>query len=116
LHGDPRDKHDNDFIPSDDDSDHGYGHPGVGIGPTTDLPAYASFASDQGTLAGGRRPSSSGKWAREQMGEDRYDLYLKYQRGTNTKDTNTAHTEYKRLRRDYNKKNPHHNQIRDILI
>jgi hypothetical protein len=53
LHGDPRDKHDNDFIPSDDDSDHGYGHPGVGIGPTTDLSARASSASELGTLAGG---------------------------------------------------------------
>ncbi len=50
LHGDPRDKHDNDF--SDDDSDHGYGHPGVGLGPMSDFYASTSFASDQGTLAG----------------------------------------------------------------
>jgi len=52
LHGDPRDKHDNDFTPSDDDSGHGYGHPGVGIGPVPDFYASTSFASDQGTLAG----------------------------------------------------------------
>jgi hypothetical protein len=51
LHGDPRDKHDNDF--SDDDGDPGYGHPGVGIGPVPDFSASASSAGDQGTLAGG---------------------------------------------------------------
>jgi hypothetical protein len=52
LHGDPRDKHDNDFTSSDDDSDHGYGHPGVGIGPVPDFSARASSAGELGTLAG----------------------------------------------------------------
>ena len=68
LHGDPRDKHDNDFIPSDDDSDPGYGHPGVGIGPMSDFSASASSASDQGTLAGvkGKR-TDAGTWAKNQL-------------------------------------------------
>ncbi len=58
-HDDPRlefalqslSQHPDDFIPSDDDPQSL--HPAVGIGPTTDLSASASFASDQGTLAGG---------------------------------------------------------------
>ena len=54
LHGDPRDKHDNDFTPSDDDSDLGYGHPGVGLGPVPDFSARASSAGELGTLAGGK--------------------------------------------------------------
>jgi hypothetical protein len=80
LHGDPRDKHDNDFIPSDDDSDHGYGHPGVGIGPTTDLPAYDSFASDQGTWAGtnyGASDKEIKKWFNKLLpkNRDEYNAY-----------------------------------------
>ncbi len=62
LHGDPRDEQDNDF--SDDDSDHGYGHPGVSLGPVPDFYASTSFASDQGTLAGVKgKKTDAGKWA-----------------------------------------------------
>jgi hypothetical protein len=59
LHSDPRlemqrlqlDEHDNNFIPSDDDGDHGHGS-SVFIA-TPNLDACDPSASDQGTLAGG---------------------------------------------------------------
>jgi hypothetical protein len=47
--------HQDDFIPSDDDLE--YIHPAFGLGAT----ASASFASDQGTLAGGQ-PLSLHSW------------------------------------------------------
>ena len=59
LHDDPRlESHgqhqhpDSDFIPSDEDGDHGYGYPAFGIGTTPDLSASDPSTSDQGTLAG----------------------------------------------------------------
>ena len=45
--------HQDDFIPFDDDRDHGSGYLASGLGVTSDLNARASTASDQGTLAGG---------------------------------------------------------------
>jgi hypothetical protein len=60
LHGDPRSEQshgqhqDSDFIPSDDDSDHGSSYTAFGSGVTPDLNVSDSFASDQGTLAGDR--------------------------------------------------------------
>ncbi len=106
LHGDPRDKHDNDFIPSDDDSDHEYGHPGVGIGPVPDFYASTSFASDQGTLAGGRPPgrppTPAGIWARKQMGDEQYQLVLDYDRGDTRDAAKNARTRYAKLKRQYN--------------
>ncbi len=59
-HGDPRlefalqslSLHPDDFIPFDDDSDHGSGYPACGLGAMPDLHASTSFANELGTLAG----------------------------------------------------------------
>jgi hypothetical protein len=103
LHGDPRDKHDNDFIPSDDDSDHGYGHPGVGIGPVPDFYASTSFANELGSLAGGK-PSKGGELARREIGEEQYQLVLAYERGCRGKAETEARSRYVRFRK-YNNTN-----------
>ena len=69
LHGDPRSEQshgqhqDSDFIPSD--GDHEYIHPAFGIGATPDLNVSDSFASDQGTLAGGGCISTGQKTERQ---------------------------------------------------
>jgi hypothetical protein len=112
LHGDPRDKHDNDFIPSDDDSDHGYGHPGVGIGPMSDFSASASSAGDQGTLAGGNgKKTDAGIWATGKMKETgEYKNLLSYwvsrKRKTEpTKDQMNAYNAYNAYMANYNQYN-----------
>ncbi len=56
-HDDPRleclSLHQDDFIPFDDDGDHGSGYPACGLGAMPDLHASTFTASELGTLAGG---------------------------------------------------------------
>ncbi len=105
LHGDPRDKHDNDFIPSDDDSEHEYGLPGVGIGPVPDFYASTSFASDQGTLAGVKL-SEAGKWAKEKLSSTERENIAAYWKNRNkgtesTQEQKAARSKLEYLRRVY---------------
>ena len=105
LHGDPRDKHDNDFIPSDDDSEHEYGLPGVGIGPVPDFYASTSFASDQGTLAGVKL-SEAGKWAKEKLSSIERENLAAYWKNRNkgtesTQEQKAARSKYKSLHSGY---------------
>ncbi len=51
--------HQDDFIPFDDDSDHGYGYPACGLGAMPDLHASASSVTELGTLAGDGGPNES---------------------------------------------------------
>jgi hypothetical protein len=71
------DEHDNDFIPSDDDGDHGYGS--FVFSTTPNLDACDPSASDKGTLAGGlgysKLTSKIQNWAgRDQRREQRRAL------------------------------------------
>ena len=64
--------HQGDFMPYEGDGDHGCGYPAFGLGATSGLYAYTSFACELGTLAGmdplPKKPRATGEYSGEVYG------------------------------------------------
>jgi hypothetical protein len=114
-HGDPRLEFalqrlslQDDFISSDEESEHGSLHPAFGIRATPDLHASASSASDLGTLAGTIPSNAAGDYARRNMSGEEYESYKAYKRAINkkaapTQEQRAASAKYRRLTGAYNR-------------